>query len=183
MAVQYLAVSRVISQYDIRMLLPFISSLFLLASSIGEAQIIRPNKKADASVHATVNKKVLLQMVNNVRSKGCKCGTTYYAPAAPVEWNEQLEKAAVQHSTDMFKRNYFSHIGSDGTNGGMRIDQTGYKWVAYGENIASGYTSEKEAIESWILSPLHCKNMMDKAYKEMGVGRAGNYWTQDFASR
>ncbi|MDQ3277043.1 MAG: CAP domain-containing protein, partial [Bacteroidota bacterium] len=48
-----------------------------------------------------VNKQLLLQMVNDVRKKGCKCGDTYY-PAAPIlAWNSQLEKAALVHSNDM----------------------------------------------------------------------------------
>lgn len=134
-------------------------------------------------MHAMVNKPLLLQMVNDLRAKGCKCGDTYYPPAPPVTWNVQLETAASLHANDMYQRNYFSHLGSDGSNGGLRIDRAGYKWIAYGENIAFGYTSEKLAVEGWTASPMHCKNMMDKAYKEMGVARAGNYWTQDFASR
>ena len=164
------------------MLLPFIASFIITACSKSNADVESAPQPV-VSVASTVNKTLLLQMVNDSRSKGCKCGDTYYPPAPPVGWNTLLEAAAAVHANDMYKKNYFSHIGSDGSNGGMRIDRAGYKWVAYGENIAAGYTSERSAIEGWILSPGHCKNMMDKAYKEMGVARAGNYWTQDFASR
>ena len=55
--------------------------------------------------------------------------------------------------------------------------------MAYGENIATGYTSEREVVDAWIKSPGHCKNIMNKAYKEMGVARVGNYWTQEMASK
>lgn len=164
------------------MLLPFIAS-FIIAASTKSPTDIGWVRYPAVSAPATVNKALILQMVNDLRSKGCKCGDTYYPPALPVVWNSLLEAAASAHANDMYKKNYFSHIGSDGSNGGMRIDKAGYKWVAYGENIAAGYGSELSAIEGWILSPLHCKNMMNKSYKEMGVARAGNYWTQDFASR
>jgi uncharacterized protein YkwD len=165
------------------MLLPLIATFILSACSKSETEMPGSIPIPASSVPVTVNKNLLLQLVNETRSKGCKCGNTYYPAAPALTWNAQLEAAANKHSTDMFKRNYFSHIGSDGTNGGMRIERAGYKWAAYGENIAAGYDSEQAVVEGWIQSPGHCKNLMDKAYKEMGVGRAGNYWTQDFASR
>lgn len=138
---------------------------------------------ADHSIPSTVNKTVLLQLVNNARKKGCNCGDTYYAPAPALSWNDQLEKAAYKHSNDMFRKNYFSHTGSDGTSSGQRISNAGYTWKFYGENIAQGYLTEKEVIEGWLKSPGHCTNIMNKNFKEMGVARAGDYWTQDFGSR
>jgi len=38
-------------------------------------------------------------------------------------------------------------------------------------------------IEGWLKSPGHCKNIMSQKYKEMGVARVGNYWTQTFGSQ
>ena len=55
--------------------------------------------------------------------------------------------------------------------------------MAYGENIATGYRTEKEVVKGWIASPGHCKNIMSKLYKEMGVARYGNYWTQEFGAQ
>jgi len=31
-------------------------------------------------------------------------------------------------------------------------------------------------------SPGHCANIMNKNFREMGVARVGDYWTQDFGS-
>lgn len=136
-----------------------------------------------SNLPSTVNKSQLLQLVNEVRQKGCQCGDTYYYPTTKVSWNSDLELAAYNHSSDMYQNKYFSHTGLDGSNPGMRIDQVGYKWMAYGENIATGYTSEREVVEAWLKSPGHCQNIMNKAYKEMGVARVGNYWTQEFAAK
>jgi len=130
-----------------------------------------------------VNKTVLLDLVNEVRSKGCKCGDTYYYPAPALTWNAQLESAAVAHSADMFNNKYLSHTASDGSKAGDRIERSGYRWKAYGENIATGYRDEQEVIKGWLASPGHCKNIMNKDFREMGVARKGNYWAQEFGLR
>ena len=136
-----------------------------------------------SSVSYSVNKTVLLQLVNDARKKGCNCGNTYYPSVAPLAWNEKLEKAAQDHSADMFKKKFFSHTGSDGSGSGERISRAGYAWKFYGENIANGYQTEKEVIAGWLSSPDHCRNIMNKDFTEMGIGKSGSYWTQDFGRR
>ncbi|MGZ3938288.1 MAG: CAP domain-containing protein [Flavisolibacter sp.] len=131
---------------------------------------------------STLNKTVMLQLVNNARKKGCNCGNKYYPPVAALTWNNQLERAAYGHSTDMFRNRYFSHTGSNGSATGERITNAGYNWRFFGENIAQGYPSEKEVVAGWLSSPGHCANIMSKNYKEMGAARVGDYWTQDFGS-
>lgn len=130
-----------------------------------------------------INKTVLLQLVNDARRKGCNCGAAHYGPAPALTWNDQLEKAALNHSNDMLEKKYFSHTGSDGSSTGERIINAGYSWKFFGENIALGYKTEKEVVDGWLSSPGHCKNIMNKNYREMGVARAGDYWTQDFGVR
>lgn len=136
-----------------------------------------------SALPTAVNKAVLLQLVNDVRKKGCQCGDTYYGPVPVVTWNDKLTVAAYNHSQDMYKNNFFSHVAPDGSNGGVRIKRVGYNWMAFGENIASGYRTEKEVVQGWLESPGHCKNIMSKLFKEMGVARYGNYWTQEFGAR
>ena len=162
----------------------FPAALLSLISLINEPSSATTNSSSTkTSDRSTVNKTLMLQLVNQVRQNGCKCGDTYYYPVAPVKWNEQLEEAAYTHSSDMSKRNYFSHKSPEGYNGGVRIDRTGYEWKAFGENIALGYNTEKSVLEGWLKSPGHCKNIMNKSYKEMGVAKVGSYWTQEFGSR
>lgn len=136
-----------------------------------------------SALPTSVNKSVLLQLVNDVRKKGCKCGDTYYRPVPAVVWNDKLATAAYSHSEDMYKNKFFSHVAPDGSKAGVRIKRAGYPWMAYGENIAMGYRTEKEVVQGWVESPGHCKNIMSNLFKEMGVARYGNYWTQEFGAR
>lgn len=159
----------------------FLPLLFALITSCTKDSF--PVPETTNPVTSTVNKTVLLQMVNDARKKGCNCGDTYYAPAPAVTWNDQLEKAAYDHSKDMFQNNYFSHTGSDGSGSGERISNAGYNWKYYGENIAEGYKTEQEVVNGWLSSPGHCRNIMNKNFREMGVARAGDYWSQEFGSR
>ena len=141
------------------------------------------NNSSAVPVENQVNKAVLLELVNKVRKNGCKCGDTWYPTAPAVTWNNQLEAAAAGHSKNMHQKKFFSHKGTDGSDGGDRIARTGYRWTAYGENIANGYLSEREVILGWLASPGHCRNIMNRKYKEMGVARMGRYWTQTFGAR
>ena len=157
----------------------FLSLFALIISCPAQDSIPSFDNPASAS---PLNNTVLLQLVNNARKKGCKCGNTYYPPVAALTWNNQLEKAANSHSTDMFRNKYFSHTGSDGSGAGERITNAGYNWRFYGENIAQGYLSEKEVVKGWLGSPGHCANIMSKNYREMGAARVGDFWTEDFGS-
>ncbi len=130
-----------------------------------------------------LNKTTILRLVNSFRSKGGKCGDTWYQPAPLLTWNDLLEQAAMVHSKDMQARNYFNHFSPEGDNAGERIDKVGYQWMTFGENIGLGYKNEMEVVEAWKKSPGHCKNLLNPKYKEMGVARVGQYWTQNFASK
>jgi uncharacterized protein YkwD len=161
----------------------FLTTILLFFSSYTGERTVEAPAAVAAAIPSTVNKELLLKLVNEARTKGVQCGDVWHPPVAPVGWNVQLEAAAYYHSADMKKNDYFSHIESDGSTGNIRIEKQGYIWMAYGENIGFGYTSEKEVVDGWLKSPGHCKNIMSRNFKEMGVARAGDYWTQDFASR
>ena len=129
-----------------------------------------------------------LNDINRVREKGCTCGSTYMPPAAPLVWNEQLEIAAINHARDMSGNNYFSHTSRDGRSMEDRVVMAGYnfkgfKSFAAGENIAQGQMSIAEVMQGWFKSPGHCKNLMNPAFKEVGVAVSNDYWVQDFGGR
>jgi len=130
-----------------------------------------------------VSKSKILQLVNSVRQSGCNCGNTAMPPVAVVTWNDKLAKAAFDHSVEMKSNDFFSHTGLNGSNAGQRIAAAGYAWKTYGENIARGYNSEQAVVNGWLSSEGHCKNIMGANFKEMGVGRQGDYWTQLFGAR
>ena len=130
-----------------------------------------------------IDKNLLLQLVNKARSTGCQCGETWYPKTSAVTWNNQLESAASEHSMDMYRKKYFSHNAPDGSNAGDRIKKAGYKWKLYGENIATGQTSEEQVVGGWLKSPGHCKNIMNNTFTEIGAGREGNLWTMVLARK
>ncbi len=141
------------------------------------------NGGSSVTIVYNVDKTKLLQLVNDVRQTGCNCGTTTMPPVAAVAWNDKLAKAAYDHSSDMKSNDYFSHTGLNGSNAGQRITAAGYIWKTYGENIAKGYASEQAVMNGWLSSEGHCKNIMNANFKEMGVGKQGDYWTQLFGAR
>ncbi|MGW3338777.1 CAP domain-containing protein [Streptomyces sp. NPDC001009] len=117
----------------------------------------------------------VVELVNAERAKvGC----------SPVELNSTLSKAAQDHSADMAAHNTMSHTGSDGSDPGSRITAAGYRWSAYGENVAYGYSTPEQVMAGWMDSPGHRENILNCSFKEIGVGLAqpGSYWTQDFGT-
>ena len=61
-----------------------------------------------------------------------------------------------------------------------RISAQGYKWVACSENIHMGSGDPEGAHRGWIHSSGHHRNILTKEWKEMGTGRVGKFWTQNF---
>ena len=51
-----------------------------------------------------------------------------------------------------------------------------------GENIAFGYNTPESAHMGWYNSSGHHRNMTSADWHEIGVGRKGSYWTQNFGS-
>lgn len=117
-------------------------------------------------------------LVNSERSKA-GCG--------PVTANSQLETAALRHSQDMAAKGYFDHNSPDGRDPGDRITAAGYRWTTYGENIARGQQTPESVMEGWMNSPGHRDNILNCAFKEIGVGvhdaSGGPWWTQAFGAR
>ncbi|MCK9481104.1 MAG: CAP domain-containing protein [Bacteroidia bacterium] len=114
---------------------------------------------------------------------GCKCGNTQFLAVSPITWDDLLTQAATIHAEDMNNNQFFDHEGSDGSNGGDRIKRVNYNWSAWGENIARDYPDEETVVETWIHSEPHCKNIMNSKFKDMGVAKSGNNWTQVFGAK
>ena len=117
----------------------------------------------------------VVALVNQERAKaGCSALTV----------NDKLTAAAQNHSQDMASHSNMSHTGSDGSDPGRRITRAGYNWSTYGENVAYGYNSPEQVMNGWMNSPGHKKNILNCAFKEIGVGLAqpNSYWTQAFGA-
>lgn len=129
-----------------------------------------------------------LTRINKIRAKGCDCGLNYFPPAPPLRWNDDLEYAARGHALDMSERHYFSHTSINGRSMSDRAEEAGYgaggyKTYAVGENIAQGQMSIAEVMSGWLHSEGHCRNLMNPAFREVGVAEIDHYWVQDFGGR
>ena len=93
-----------------------------------------------------------------------------------LQLNGALSRAALGHSFSMAKHGYFSHSGWNGSPFWQRIkpnyrpQPTSYWGV--GENMAWAEPdlSADEAIEMWLASPPHRKNLLNPAWREVGLG-------------
>lgn len=126
------------------------------------------------------NARHLLELVNQLRKKGCRCGRKRMKSAPPLKMNRLLNQAARSHANDMDLKDFFEHHGSNGSTFSERISKTGYDWQTVGENIFWGGVGIQEVFQGWKDSPGHCKNMMNKDFREMGFAKVGIYWVQDF---
>jgi uncharacterized protein YkwD len=99
-----------------------------------------------------------------------------------------LQRAAREHAQDMIRKDYLAH-----GNVGRRLKRHGYNWSRYAENIAPdpGSPSPGPTFDTWMDSPPHRHNIMNRNFKEVGIGLAtGTYngerktmWTADFGNR
>jgi hypothetical protein len=125
-----------------------------------------------------------------------------FSATQPLSFNAQLLAAARRHTADMFVNNFQGHIGSDGSNPGLRITGAGYAWNTYGENAftaARSVTHGHAGFEvDWgggpggMQSPAgHRLNIHNGNFREAGIGVTnglrGNVGpqvvTEEFASR
>lgn len=126
-----------------------------------------------------------LQLVNEVRARGARCGQRSFAPAPPVKLSGTLAGVALGHAVDMAQHNYFEHEDLAGRTPAARVRAVGYAEKLVGENIAYGPKTAEEVVRGWLESPGHCENIMDPRFSEMGiafaagqVSRRGLYWVQ-----
>ncbi len=90
--------------------------------------------------------------------------------------NGALSQAALGHSFSMAKHGFFSHSGWNGSAFWQRIKPRyrphPHSYWGVGENMvwASPGLSADQAIEMWLASPPHRKNLLAPAWREVGLG-------------
>jgi uncharacterized protein YkwD len=88
----------------------------------------------------------------------------------------QLTRAGEEHARELALRGYFSHAWSDGSSFGTWIRRfypaTGARTWRAGENLlwSTPGLSAQRAIEMWLASPPHRKNMLDRRWRQVGLG-------------
>lgn len=118
----------------------------------------------------------VFELVNQARAQAGLPAYTY---------NDTLQNEAQAYAEKMNSEDFFSHVAPDGQTLVDRAHQSGYyqpdgRSYYYGENIAVGQTSPQQVMTDWLNSPDHRAAILSKTYKEIGIGRSGNYWVQEF---
>ena len=133
--------------------------------------------------------KALLAQVNAARARPRMCGSQHFRAARPLSWSGTLSSAALGHSRDMAREDYFAHQDPDGALPADRARAAGYRGRQIGENIAAGQGTPSAAMAGWLASPGHCANLMDPIFTQVGAAYATNqrsgegiYWTMDFGA-
>jgi uncharacterized protein YkwD len=97
---------------------------------------------------------------------------------AAVRASNPLESAAVGHSDAMVSAKFFSHSSRNGDNVQRRVARTGYGRSAspfVGETIAWGsgaFATPAQLVGSFLSSPEHRQIMLDRRFRDVGVGIA-----------
>ena len=94
---------------------------------------------------------------------------------APLRASRTLARSARAHSLDMVRRRYFSHISSGGAN--VCVRRMGYRagGCRVGETIAWGtgeLSTPAELVASFMTSAGHRRILLERRYRELGVGLA-----------
>lgn len=86
-----------------------------------------------------------------------------------LAYNTTLQEAARIHALDIASLS--GHTGSDGSSVGERATRSGYKWSSISENIymSSWNPDNSDALDGWINSSGHNKNLLRKSSLETGV--------------
>ena len=104
-----------------------------------------------------------------------------------MRWDDRLGAIARAHSEDMTRRGYFSHDTPEGLGPMERIKRAGYEcWKETHYGIAENITIElvsgsldgmaRGAVQSWVGSPGHRANLLDRQYNRTGIGASFGKW-------
>lgn len=84
--------------------------------------------------------------------------------------NVALDDIARLRLDDMFRKQYFAHVASDGGGAETVAEAVGYDYVAIGENLALGhFAGDKGIVAGWMNSPGHRANILNSHFTQIGV--------------
>jgi uncharacterized protein YkwD len=122
--------------------------------------------RTSPSVRLNALDRTLLVRVNAVRRAHA---------LSPLRLSPALSVAANRHTTEMGQKGYFAHASRDRTLFWKRIERSypssGRRSWSVGENLlwAVPDVDATVAIRSWLNSPEHRTNLLDPAWREVGI--------------
>ncbi|MBP3857371.1 MAG: chitobiase/beta-hexosaminidase C-terminal domain-containing protein [Ruminiclostridium sp.] len=115
----------------------------------------------------------IVALVNSEREK---------AGLSPLALNDQLCEVAQKRAEEVSA--VFSHNRPDGSSCFNAIDESGFPYLAAGENIAAGQSDGTDVMNSWMNSSGHRANILSSAFGKIGIGcynsNGVKYWVQIF---
>lgn len=109
----------------------------------------------------------IIQKTNEVRVEH---GLPELHPAAKLDASSQGK------ADDMADYHYFSHTGPQNHDLAYFLKQVGYQYAVAGENLAMGFADADSVVKAWQASPTHNANLVDKDFREIGVGLVAGYY-------
>lgn len=141
----------------------------------GKFSSVMKIEKYSSESKASKYAREVLELVNKERVK---------EGLAELKLSSALNTAANTRAKELSTE--FSHIRPDGRDCFTVLTDADIMYSSVGENIASGQTTPKEVVTSWLNSDGHRANIMSQDYTQMGVGFYQNsknnqyYWVQIF---
>lgn len=89
----------------------------------------------------------------------------------PAVASPLLSQVAQAHAEDMLRRSYFDHRNPEGQGPTDRARVAGYP-SGVSENLVAQRFSVEEAVDAWLDSPGHRRNLLDPGCREIGLGLA-----------
>jgi uncharacterized protein YkwD len=126
----------------------------------------------------------VLRLINSARAQGVSCrGGGGGVSLAPLRYNPTLRRAAKIHALNMANHNFMSHYFR-GVGPRTRAIRAGYRYSRMSEIIYkySGRSSPASAVRWWLRSPVHCRAIMNRYYREFGAAYGGSgAWAVEMA--
>ncbi len=122
-----------------------------------------PSAQAETSTPGPSFEDQVMELVNEERWEN--------GQLPPLKRNTLLDDAAETHSEHMAERDFFAHCDPDtGTLPRDRMEDAGYFYSGWAENVAAGYNSPQAVMNGWMNSTGHRDNILSTSWNELGIG-------------
>lgn len=155
-----------------------ISEIIKANPQISNINLIYPGQKINIPAIDSIKtiENEVIRLTNVERAK-------YGLPALTTNW--ELSRMARYKSQDMIDHRYFDHTSPVYGSPFQMMTSFGISYRTAGENIAMGQRTAQEVVTAWMNSPGHRANILNKNFKQIGVGYAKSangtiYWSQEF---
>ena len=140
---------------------------------VGEAQACEAARAWPESY--AENEAMLLDLVNEARSRGGQCDGTPTNPVPDLQVAPALRCAARLHATYLADAQQLSHEGDGGSSTLARVDRAEYDGIPKHELLAADFTDPSAVLDAWLQSPSHCRALYDPMLVELGIGYAQSF--------